>query len=85
MKFAWVDVEDEDETMDEVDVETFPTLLVARGSEVMYLAPIPPLGSQFTRLLARLQAQRGPDPGLPEDAGALFARLHTDVLPRALV
>lgn len=27
MRFAWVDVEDEDETMGDVDIETFPTLL----------------------------------------------------------
>ena len=85
MKFAWVDVEDEDETMGEVDIETFPTLLVARGTDVMYLAPIPPFGSQFTRLLARLQAQRAPDPGLHAEAGDLFGRLRADVLPRTLV
>jgi thioredoxin 1 len=85
LHFAWVDVEDEDETMGEVDIVTFPTLLVARGSQVMYLAPIPPLGNQFTRLLARLQAQQEPDPGVPEGADALFARLREDVLPRTLV
>jgi hypothetical protein len=85
LRFAWVDVEDEDETMGEVDIETFPTLLVGRGAEVMYLAPIPPLAAQFTRLLARLQAQPAPDPGLPADADGLFARLRVDVLPRALV
>jgi thioredoxin 1 len=85
MRFAWVDVEDEDETMGDVDIETFPTLLVARGDEVMYLAPIPPLASQFTRLLARLQAQPRPDPGVPPEANALLRRLRADVLPRALV
>ena len=85
LRFAWVDVEDEDETMGEVDIVTFPTLLVARGNQVMYLAPIPPLGNQFTRLLARLQAQQGPDPGVPQGADALLARLREDVLPRTLV
>jgi thiol-disulfide isomerase/thioredoxin len=85
MRFASVDVEDEDETMGEVDIETFPTVLVARGSQVMYCAPVPPIASQFTRLLARLRAQQGPDPGVPPEAGALLARLHTEVLPRALV
>ncbi len=85
IRFAWVDVEDEDETMGEVDIVTFPTLLVARGNEVMYLAPIPPLASQFPRLLARLRAQQGPDPGLAADADALFARLRADVLPRTQV
>ena len=85
MRFAWVDVEDEDETMGEVDIETFPTLLVARGDEVMYLAPIPPLGTQFTRLLARLRAQPAPDPGVPAEANALLARLRTEVLPRTVL
>ena len=83
LRFAWVDVEDEDEAMGEVDIETFPTLLVARGEQVMYLAPIPPLASQFTRLLARLQAQPAPDPGVPPEAGALLARLRAEVLPRS--
>ncbi|MBK6006175.1 thioredoxin family protein [Ramlibacter ginsenosidimutans] len=85
LRFAWVDVEDEDETMGEVDIVTFPTLLVARGEQVMYLAPIPPLDNQFTRLLARLQAQQAPDPGVPAGADALLARLREDVLPRTVV
>jgi len=85
MRFAWVDVEDEDESMGEVDIETFPTLLVARGDEVLYLAPIPPLATQFTRLIARLQAQPRPDPGVPPEANDLLARLRADVLPRTVV
>ena len=85
MRFAWVDVEDEDETMGEVDIETFPTLLVARGDEVLYCAPIPPLASQFTRLLARLQAQPKPDPGVAVEANGLLHRLKAEVLPRTLV
>lgn len=85
MRFAWVDVEDEDEAMGDVDIVTFPTLLVARGGEVLFLAPIPPLVNQFPRLLARLQAQPHPDPGVPPEAGALLARLQAEVLPRALV
>ncbi|MEJ5992606.1 thioredoxin family protein [Ramlibacter sp. PS3R-8] len=84
MRFAWVDVEDEDDAMGEVDIETFPTLLVARGSEVLYLAPIPPSATQFTRLLATLEAQPVPAPGLPDDANALLHRLRAEVLPRNL-
>jgi thioredoxin 1 len=85
LQFAWVDVEDEDDAMGEVDIETFPTLLVARDNEVLYLAPIPPLGTPFARLLARLQAQPRPDPGVPADANALLHRLQRDVLARSLV
>jgi thioredoxin 1 len=85
LRFAWVDVEDEDEAMGEVDIETFPTLMVARGDEVVYLAPIPPMVSQFSRLLARLQAQPQPDPGVTGEANALLQRLKTEVLARTLV
>jgi hypothetical protein len=41
--------------------------------------------SQFTRLLARLQAQPQPDPGIDSQANALFRRLKADVLHRTLV
>jgi thioredoxin 1 len=85
MRFAWVDVEDEDDAMGDVDIETFPTLLIARGSDVLYLAPIPPSSSQFTRLIATLQAQPAPTQGLPDDANALLQRLQAQVLPRTLV
>jgi thioredoxin 1 len=85
MRFAWVDVEDEDDAMGEVDIQTFPTLLVARGTQVLHLAPIPPSASQFTRLLATLQAQPVAAPGLPGDADALLHRLQAQVLPRTLV
>ena len=85
MRFAWVDVEDEDDAMGEVDIQTFPTLLVARGTRVLHLAPIPPSATQFTRLLATLQAQPAAAPGLPDDADDLLRRLQADVLPRTLV
>jgi thioredoxin 1 len=85
MRFAWVDVEDEDEAMGEVDIETFPTLLVARGGEVLFLGPIPPSGTQFTRMLATLEAQPRPAAGLAGEANALLQRLSAEVLPRSLV
>jgi hypothetical protein len=85
LRFAWVDVEDEDEAMGDVDIETFPTLLVARGDEVLFLGPIPPLQKQFQALLAALQAQPVPRPGLPDEANPLLQRLAADVLPHALV
>ena len=85
MRFAWVDVEDEDEAMGDVDIETFPTLLVARGEQVLFLGPIPPSSTQFTRLLSTLEAQPVPGPAVGADANALFARLKADVLPHAAV
>ena len=85
MRFAWSDVEDEDDAMGDVDIETFPTLLVARGGEVLFFGPVAPSATQVTRLLATLQAQPKASPGLPREAGALFGRLRAEVLPRTAV
>ena len=85
LRFAWVDVEDEDEAMGDVDIETFPTVLVARDGEVLFLGPIPPSSTQFARMLATLQAQPRRSPGLAADADALLRRLATEVFPRSLV
>jgi thioredoxin 1 len=83
--FAWVDVEDEAEAMGEVDIETFPTLLVARGNEPLFLGPIPPSGAGLARLVAALHAQPGPGPGLATEAAPLLRRLQDGVLRRSLV
>ncbi len=85
MRFAWVDVEDEADAMGEVDVETFPTILVARGDQVLFLGPVVPSGPGFARLLTSLQAQPRAAPGLPASAGPLLQRLLPEILPRALV
>ncbi|RYF35791.1 MAG: thioredoxin [Comamonadaceae bacterium] len=83
VRFAWVDVEDESEAMGDIDIETFPSLLVAQGSRVLFLGPVLPAGAQLARLLASLQAA----PVAPAGAGpaeqALFARLRAEVLPPA--
>lgn len=80
LRFAWIDVEDEADAMGDVDIETFPSLLVARGDRPLFLGPIPPSGPGFARLIASLLAHPQPSPGLPAAAGPLLQRL----LPRAL-
>lgn len=85
IRFAWIDVEDEDEAMGEVDIETFPTLLVARGHEALFLGPVQPSGAGLGRLLATLQAQPRPAPGLPAEAAPLARRVAATVLTRNLV
>ena len=85
LAFAWVDVEDEADVMGEVDIETFPTLLVARGGEPLFFGPIPPSGAGLARLVDVLLAQPGPGPGLDDAAGPLLRRLHDRVLRRTRV
>ena len=79
VRFAWVEVEDDAEAMGDVDVETFPTLLVAQGPRVLFMGPIAPAGAQLARLLARLQAQPVPTAGVGEAEQALLARLRNVV------
>lgn len=48
--FVWVDVEDHAEVMGPIDVENFPTLLIARGDQVLFFGTVTP----HARTLARL-------------------------------
>jgi len=78
--FAWIDIEDEAEAMGDVDVETFPTLLVAQGTSPRFFGPVQPSGAQLSRLLASLEQAPAPLRD-PAEAAALLAR----VAPRALL
>ena len=83
--FAWIDVEDEDEAMGDVEVQTFPTLLIAKGGQPLFLGPAPPSAAQTLRMIEGLQAQAEPhaDAAISE-ASALLGRLQP-LLPRASV
>ena len=54
--FAWVDVEDHDEVMGHIDVENFPTLLIARGDEVLFYGTVLPHEQTLARLVESAQA-----------------------------
>jgi thioredoxin 1 len=75
VRFAWVDVEDDDDAMGDIDIETFPTLLVAEGRSVRFLGPVPPTAAHVRQLLARLRTQAPAQAAAPA-ADALLARLQ---------
>jgi thioredoxin 1 len=50
-QFAWVDVEDHDEVMGHIDVENFPTLMIARGDEVLFYGTVTPHEQTLVRLV----------------------------------
>lgn len=80
-RFAWVDIEDDADAMGDVDVETFPTLLVAHGDKVRFFGPVQPSAAQVGRLLdSLLAAPQGREAS--SEADALLARLRVDVLPK---
>jgi thiol-disulfide isomerase/thioredoxin len=52
--FAWVDIEDEAELVGDHDIEDFPTLLVQRGDDVLFLGALTPQPGVAQRLLESL-------------------------------
>ena len=86
LNFAWVDIEDEADAMGDVDIETFPTVLIGRDAEPLFLGPVQPSAAQLARLLASLK-HTGTDEALSrlpvsEEAAPLLARLQAGVLPK---
>ncbi|WP_157270852.1 thioredoxin family protein [Azohydromonas aeria] len=75
-QFVWVDIEDEADAVDEIDVENFPTVLVARGDTVLYFGVLLPQPGHLARLLqAAREGSLKPQAVEPEVA-ALPARLR---------
>lgn len=76
MRFVWVDIEDESDLVDPIDVEDFPTLLIAGDDGVHFFGPLLPHRETLMRMLrAHLEgapAQPRPDP----DVLALARRLQ---------
>ena len=56
LRMAWVDVEDEEEIVGDLDVETFPTILVAGGGQARFFGPVLPQAGVLGRLIDSLQA-----------------------------
>jgi thioredoxin 1 len=74
LRFAWIDVEDEAQAMGDVDIETFPTMLVAQGDSPRFFGPVQPSAGQMGRLLTSLMD--GPAPAQePAEAAALLRRM----------
>ena len=77
LRFAWVDIEDESELVGDLDIEDFPTILLARGERVLFLGPVMPHVQTLERLVeSALDDELGAPPAsLAADALALPHRL----------
>jgi thioredoxin 1 len=82
MRFEWIDVEDEDDAMGDVEVETFPTLLVAHAGRAVFFGPVQPSSTQVSRLLGQLLADPCAARSAPTEAHALLLRLQPALLPK---
>jgi thioredoxin-like negative regulator of GroEL len=83
VRFAWVDVEDEADAMGDVDIETFPTLLVAHGDRARFFGPVHPSSGQVARLLDSLISSPATERAAGPEAGPLLARLDSTVLRKS--
>ena len=55
LSFRWLDIEDEADALGELDIETFPTLVIGgRDGTVRFAGPVLPQPAQIGRLLQSL-------------------------------
>ena len=55
-RFAWLDIEDQADLVGDIDVETFPTLLMADAQGIRFFGPLTPQANTLSRLLDSLKS-----------------------------
>ena len=80
VNFLWLDVEDLEDVVGDLDVETFPTLLIGSGQSAYFLGPLLPQISVLERMIHSFVAGDAPVSGLPQEASPLFRRVIADYL-----
>ncbi|KQW03100.1 co-chaperone YbbN [Rhizobacter sp. Root1221] len=74
-RFVWIDIEDESDLVDPLEVENFPTVLIASRGDPLFFGPLTPHRETLVRLV-RTQADGAGGPGLAdEDVRAVVARI----------
>lgn len=61
-RFAFVDIEDESELVQAIDVENFPTLVIAEGDSLRFLGVILPQPETLERVLRAAEERNLPPP-----------------------
>ena len=80
IQWRWIDIEDEAALLDGVDVENFPTLLIARDERVLFFGTITPQPQTLARLLGSALAGELPRVAPEPDVDALLRRLNANRL-----
>jgi len=78
MRCDWLDIEDETDLLDTlgIDIETFPTMLLARQDQVLFFGPVPAQADVLGRLVGSLANTTATPPGIPAEASALWRALR---------
>jgi len=75
-KFVWVDIEDDEAVLGELDIEDFPTLALVRGEHIAFFGPVLPHLQTARQLIERgLHGELPPVDEAP--LAGLPARLRT--------
>jgi len=73
--FMRLDIEDEADLLDPIEVESFPTVLIARGDRVLFFGTITPQPATLARLVERALAGSLPAPADAPEIDALARRI----------
>ena len=74
--FLWLDIEDHAEWVDDLDIETFPCVLVLDPDQILFFGPVLPGAEALTRLLQALEINGAQPVQLDDEVIALAARLR---------
>lgn len=79
--FIWLDIEDEDQAalVGELDIETFPTLLIADGARLRFAGPLLPHAGTLSRLLGALDKDSAVVTAADPALNALVQTLHQQI------
>jgi thioredoxin-like negative regulator of GroEL len=72
-RWHWVDIEDEADLVGELDVETFPTLVIADDTQVRFAGPVTPQRETLQRLLRATVLEAAGDKRWPAADAAIDA------------
>ena len=77
--FVWIDIEDDSDWVADIDVENFPTLLIALGADLRFFGTLLPQPEQLARLLQTTSTAPAMRSALPPAIG-LLSRIRQELL-----
>lgn len=75
VRFLWIDIEDEADLLHPLDVEDFPTLLLANGPEARFFGPLTPQVETLVRMVQTQAINPHATPLAAPELTALVARI----------
>lgn len=79
-RWHWIDIEDDSDLVGDLDVETFPTIVVCDPDAVRFAGPVTPQPETLARLLRALLVDAAPGtrwPAVADEVRAFAQRLHS--------